>query len=381
VKTLEVLERVTRGKRVKEITKRHYREALNNLAEFEPEWDDITAGVINEWLAQLDGYADTTVKMWFNFVNATGKYMERLYDKPNPCNKADRPKVAKKRRRYFTEDEMVRVIQACITDYEKALILSLIDSTCRIGELVGLKGKDVGDAWLNVSGKTGQRRYRLEPVICKVLKEMAGGDDEPVFRGRNGEASTVSGLKHRVRKVIARAGITGDKCGAHTLRHSGASLVARETGSALVVKALLQHDKIDTSMQYIHDAEDVIQQKHSPLKMLGEAWFKRHADGETVVPEQLQLTDGIVSDSKALVPVNAGVVEVESEFELDEDIGDGLFPEIEDGKEVRPLLRTDDLRLMREIFVVYARNNRGSNMVVRSRELMKRIVRRSKVKV
>jgi len=290
--------------------------------------------------------------------------------------------VAKKRRRYFNEDEMVGVVQACITDYEKALILTLIDSTCRIGELEGLKGKDIGEAWLNVTGKTGQRRYRLEPLICKVLKEMAGGEDKPVFKGKNGGACSVSGLKHRVRKVIARAGITGDKCGAHTLRHSGASLVARETGSALVVKALLQHDKVDTSMLYIHDAEDAIQQKHSPLKILGEAWFKRHAESG-VETQQLMISDGreMPEDTKNLVPVGGEVVEDEGEFELDEDIADGLFPEIEDAKEVRPLLKTEDLRLLREIFVMYARNYRGSNAVVRSRELLKRIVRRPKAKV
>lgn len=148
-----------------------------------------------------------------------------------------------------------------------------------------------------------------------------------------------------------------------------------------MVKALLQHDKVETSMLYIHDAEDAIQQKHIPLKMLGEGWFKRHADDEGIIPKQLQLTEGIVSDTKALVPVNAEVVEVGSEFELAEDIGDGLFPEIEDGKEVRPLLKTEDLRLIREVFVVNARNYRGSKTVVRSRELLKRIVRRPKAKV
>ena len=245
MKTLEVLERVCKGKRVKEITKRHYREALGSLAKYSEDWP-VSGVIINEWLVQISGYSDTTVKMWFNFVNAAGKYMEKAYKVENPCKDAERPKVAKKRRRYFTEDEMVSVIRACVTDYEKALILTLVDSTCRIGELVGLRGRDVGEAWMNVAGKTGQRRYRLAPVICKALRGMAGGKDGTVFKGMFGEACSVSALKHRVRKVIARAGITGEKCGAHTLRRSGASLVARETGSALVVKALLQHDKVDT---------------------------------------------------------------------------------------------------------------------------------------
>jgi len=373
MKTLEVLEKVLKGKRNKETTKRHYRDALGSLAKYCEEWP-VSGVIINEWLASLNGFSDTTIKMWFDFVNAAGKYIEKAYKMDNPCAEAERPKVAKQKRRYFNTDEMVAIIKACINEFELALVLTLIDSTCRIGELVNLRGGDVGDGWINVVGKTGERRYRLDIMICKKLKDLAGGDDKPVFKHessgffRNGD-----GLGHRVRYIIERAGIKGKKLGPHTLRHSGASLVASETGSALAVKAMLQHDDIKTSMRYIHDAEDAIQQKYSPLRLLGERYAEAVGGDGKITVEQLKLVEGMAgSESTALVPVEVERVEADIDLEYD------MFSEIDEGTAVRPLLKTGDLRLMRDVFVWYAKYNEGSNVVVRSRELMRRILKKVK---
>ena len=229
MKTLEVLEKVLKGKRISKDTERHYRDALGSLAKYSEEFP-VSGVVVNEWLRSLEGYADATVRNWFNFVNSAGKYMEKISGKrsngvsvmPNPCESADRPRVEKKRRRYFTAGEVVRIIKACRFEQDKVLILTLIDSTCRIGELAGLKVRQVGESWLDLKGKSGERRYRCDSAICGKLREL-GANDEPIFKGRNGVEADVVSLKHRVRRVIKEAGITGSKLGAHTLRHSGAS--------------------------------------------------------------------------------------------------------------------------------------------------------------
>ena len=91
MKTLEVLEKVLRGKRVKPNTERHYRDALGSLARYDEDWP-VGVVVINEWLGSLEGYADATVRNWFNFVNSAGKYIEKISGKrsngvsvlPNP---------------------------------------------------------------------------------------------------------------------------------------------------------------------------------------------------------------------------------------------------------------------------------------------------------
>lgn len=372
MKTLEVLEKVLRGKRIKVDTERHYRDALRSLACYSEEFPE-SGVIINEWLSSLTGYADTTIRNWFNFVNSAGKYMEKISGKrsngvsvmPNPCENADRPRVEKKRRRYFTVGEMVRIIKACRFEQDKILVLTLIDSTCRIGELAGLRSRQVGESWLNLKGKSGERRYRCDSAICDKLKEL-GVNGEPIFKGRNGVEADVVSLKHRVRRVIKEAGITGSKLGAHTLRHSGASLVAQETGSALAVKALLQHDKIETSMEYIHDAEDVIQQRISPLRLLGEKAFSEAES--SVAAKQMGMGD-VADEGKGTDLMVIGEPDVVNDF-LDEQ-----FSEIGEGVTVRPLLKTDDLRLIRRVFIRDIRSGFAGSDEVRCRELMKRMLR------
>lgn len=373
MKTLEVLEKVLKGKRISENTKRHYKDALGSLAKYSDEFPE-SGVVINEWLGSLTGYADTTVRNWFNFVNSAGKYMEKISGKrasgvavmPNPCESADRPRVEKKRRRYFTAGEVVRIIKACRFEQDKVLILTLIDSTCRIGELVGLRIGQVGDSWLDLKGKSGQRRYRCDSAICGKLKEL-GANGEPIFKGRGGVEADVVSLKHRVRRVIKEAGITGSKLGAHTLRHSGASLVAQETGSVLAVKALLQHDKIDTSMAYIHDAEDTIQQRISPLRLVGEKAFRQ----AEVSMKQIGM-GGVAGEGKVTDVIVIG------EPDMVVDMLDEQFREINDGVKVQSRLKTDDLRLLRRVFMRDIRSGLAGSDEGRCRELFKRMLRKVK---
>lgn len=365
MKTIEVLEKVLRGKRVKPNTERHYKDALGSLAECSEDWP-VDGVVINEWLVSLAGYADATVRNWFNFVNSAGKYMKKAYKVDNPCESADRPKVSKKRRRYFTADEVVRIIKACRFEQDKVLLLTLIDSTCRIGELAGLEARNVGDSWIDVTGKSGERRYRCDAAICAKLREL-GDNGQPIFRARDGGNAGVVSLKHRVRRVIKEAGITGSKLGAHTLRHSGASLVAQETGSVLAVKALLQHDKIDTSMEYIHDAEDVIQQRISPLRLVGEKVFGNTGIG--VEHEQLQLIGGEAGGvATELAPVSDMVV----------DLLDEQFRDVSDDMVVHSRFKADDLRLIRRVFMSHIRSGLAGSDEGRCRELFKRMLRKVK---
>jgi integrase/recombinase XerD len=375
MKTLEVLEKVLKGKRLKPNTQRHYRDALGSLARYSEDWP-VSGVIINEWLASLEGYADTTIKMWFDFVNAAGKYMQKAYKVNNPCAEAERPRVSKKKRRYFTIEELVAIIKACVNEFELLLVLTLIDSACRIGELVNLKGGDVGDGFINVMGKTGQRPYRLDVGLCEKLRAMAGGDDEPVFKQKSGGFyQDGDGLGHRVRYVVERAGIKGKKVGVHTLRHTSASLLAREYDSALIVKSLLQHDDIKTSMRYIHDAEELVvgDDRYSPLRLLGEQYKMAGGDDGGIKVEQLQLTEGeSIGESVAVVPVSR---EVLAGADIDDLVGD-MFPKISEGVAVRTVLRFEDLLRMRKVFVWYARNNLGDSDVTWARELMKRMLRK-----
>ena len=352
MKTLDVLNEVLAGKRMSERSKENYKAVFASLGRMYEDFPRRSVEV-NKWLVSLDGYADQTVRLWFTILRGAGEFMEANYDLPNPCKGMDAPKVQKKRRRYFKADEIVRILQACKSDFDVALIMTLVDSGCRVGGLPYLKGGDVGDGYLNLNEKTGERRYRLDIRVCEVLKRLAGSEDGLVF------GLSSSALSMRVIRICKRAGIKGDKLGPHTLRHSSASLVASETENVMAVKALLQHDNVQTSMVYIHDVGEEIQKRISPLKLVSD----RVKDSGLYSEKQLTMGETTGDDA---------VVEDDG---LDELICD-MFPYVVDGVVVRSLLRAEDLMLIRKGFLEMAKSGRYSQDVGRARELMKRMLRK-----
>jgi integrase len=358
VQTLDVLKRVIGGKRMSLASRDNYEAVFRSLNVMYAEFPTKQVEV-NEWLVSLEDYADTTVRLWFTLLREACKYMEDNYGLNNPCKGLKAPKVRKHKRRYFSVEEIAKILKACRDEEELALVMTLIDSTCRVGELSGLKVRDVGDSWIDVKGKTGEKRYRLDSRICEVLHRLGEGRDDTIFN------KTSEALSMRVIRICRRAGITGRKLGPHTLRHSSASMVARETKNVMAVKALLQHDRVDTSFIYIHDVEDELQKSISPLGLFA-----------SKISEEQQV--------KMLPGGRDG--EVEGEFEeVSGDNGDAvddlvleMFPEVRKGVEIRPLLRTEDLELIRRGFLAIADNGKHDVDVDKARELMKRIMRRVK---
>jgi len=356
VKTIEVLAKVLAGKRMSKGSRGNYEAVFRSVAQMYDEFPT-KAVEVNEWLVSLEGYADYTIRMWFSVFRSGCEYMEVNYGLVNACKGIKSPKVRKLRRRYHKAEDLVRIIQACRGELETGLIMTLIDSSCRIGGLEYLKGGDVGDGWIDVTEKTGQRRYRLDIRLCEVLRQLAGGADKRVF-GMSRQALTM-----RVIRISRRAGLTGDKLGPHTIRHSSASLVADETKSAMAVKSLLQHDNINTSMLYVHDVEEELQKRISPLALVGDRV------GGAGVYKQKQLSEKASPDE--------GEVAVITNEGFDEFIGD-MFPMIKEGIMVHSKLKSEDLNLIRDGFIELARTDRFGAEVGKARLLLKRMLRKVK---
>lgn len=362
MKVKEVEQLVLTGKRVSPATLKNYRCAFASVKRYTEEWFE-NAVQVNTWVASMPKeYSDETVVDYFNCMMAAGNFLQKSMGRNkdgsfkffNVFIDAERPKIKKKNRRIFNQSQLVDIMKACRSEQEIALIGVLIDSTCRIGELVGLRLTDVGPGFfLNRTGKTGQRRYRLDLRICEQLANMVKSPDEVIFKDMKSKPAKVYHLEHYVRDIIKRAGITGKKVGAHTIRHSGATLIASKTGSALAVKAALQHDKIETSMLYIHEVEDKIQQANSPMAMVN------------VAPQVPMLTDG-----KTEVIDGAVISAV--------DMTERMFDSIPDGIGVRPLLKARDLFLLRTVMVDFSREYRGDSRVYECQGLLKRMLRKAR---
>jgi len=349
MKTLEVLDKVLRGRRLSESSRENYEAVFKNMAEYTDEFPS-NLGMAQEWIASLDGYADTTVALWCSIAKSAGRYIKNVWNLDNPFEYVERPRVSKKKRRYWSVKELLEILRSCLSDEELLLVMTFIDSGCRTGGLASLLKDNVEDGFFKVVDKGIERIYRLDSRICERLKMLNEGSDY-VFGGVSGSA-----LSMRIIRIVRRAGFKGKKLGAHTIRHSVGSMIARETGSPFAVKAILQQDRIETANIYVHDVEEELQKSISPLEIMSRG----------------------IEEEQSLM-LKSGVEEIDKEIRESEFIGDEfLLSEVGEGIEVRPLLKTEDLRLIKRIFEDFIKNGKLDRDVIRCRELYNRFLRKVK---
>lgn len=352
METMEVFKTITTQKSLTPATITSYHAVFKHLNTSFTNYPE-TPQEFNQYFASLT-CADTTKLHHYRVLRGSSEYMYNTYNIPTPFQKVIRPRPLKKQRRYFTSKELLDIINACKTDHERGLILSLIDSSARIGELATLTYDNVKLDHIIVKGKTGQRKARLDSKLCLVLLALPRNNSDLVFH------KNVGSLKATVHNVITRAGLTGDKLGPHSLRHASASLIARKTKSVLAVKAILGHEDIDMSMEYIHDVEDSFQQETSPLQLLQEDLFGDNAQRQQQTP--LMITNG--KDHP------------DAEELDDQELYDQMFKPAPDTLKIRPQLHANDLNLIRQMFIYFCRNTEYSTTTANIKQLYSRMLRK-----
>jgi hypothetical protein len=183
--------------------------------------------------------------------------------------------------------------------------------------------------------------------LFEACNQIAAPNGQVFTSAKHPEGMTTKALQELVRRIIARTGITGNKLGAHTIRHSSASMVIKETGgNREAVKSIIQDTSNRSAETYIHDYEDGLKDSISPLDILAKH-TKQNTENNQLLLESSN------ENSTALVPVNQSDEPIEGEIDLSEE----LFPRIpQDIKTIRPRITKIDLDSMREAFVYFSRH-------------------------
>ena len=138
----------------------------------------------------------------------------------------------------LSEDEVIRIIKAARNPRDKAIIALLYDSGIRVGELIGLRKKDIDikgrTAHIIVSGKTGMRKIPIffsAPYLGAYLNTVDDMKPEEVIWKAIGSWSNTevrvdeSAVRKLLRVAAGRAGIE-KRIYPHLFRHSRASFYA-----------------------------------------------------------------------------------------------------------------------------------------------------------
>ncbi len=191
----------------------------------------------------------------------------------SPAHAVKKFKEPKRESRFFSADEMARILAAAEGEL-KLIILLLAYTGLRREELLHLTWDDVDFSRrsLVVQAKDGWRpkdyevrRVPLNAEALRVLREIrlrSDGGRGWVFPGRR-DAFAPDCLTHEFKKLLKALEIEGHL---HTLRHTFASHLVMQGADLYTVAKLLGHANTKTTEIYAHLAPDYL---HSAVEKLG----------------------------------------------------------------------------------------------------------------
>jgi len=149
---------------------------------------------------------------------------------------------------------------------DTALLLLLLDTGARIGEVAAMTAQHVSDDTVRVpiTGKVGEREIPISPRTAAALADLIAANRGVLWLGERGALSP-EGLHIAVRRAIARAGLRG---GPHLLRHTFGRLYILAGGDVFSLQRIMGHRNIETTNRYVAlDLRDVRAQheKFSPV--------------------------------------------------------------------------------------------------------------------
>lgn len=205
------------------------------------------------------------------------------YSINNPMQNIARPKRREPTPKAIAKNDFMRLFDATGEGVagarDRAILAFLADTGVRMGGLIALTLDNVNliQRWAIVREKGGRARrvpftlYTAQLVQRWLLFRIASG--ESVFVSlTSGQALTESGVNQILKRLKARAGVTG-RVNAHAFRHAFAREYVLNGGDVVTLAKLLGHADINTTAAYYavftDDELAMLHGRYSPMRDFG----------------------------------------------------------------------------------------------------------------
>ncbi len=236
--------------------------------------EHISEDELREYLAVLIQQAKSNSKTEFKHTVYSMRFYFKMLGMPMtvrlPIIKEDKtlPVV-------LSKQECKALIELTKNFKHRLILMFIYGSGLRVSELTNLKWSDINVNRMMIHIKQSKcRRDRYIPLAKNIVEYfvqyMLGYNrSEYVFFGPNaiGKMSH-SGIQFMLKQAIKRAGINKTGVCLHTLRHSYATHLLEDGLDIISIKELLGHERIETTLVYLHVANYTRHQKMSPLDTL-----------------------------------------------------------------------------------------------------------------
>lgn len=206
----------------------------------------------------------------------------------NPARRVKKNREEEKKR-YLREEEQTRlggVLMRSLEDGSETVhivsaIMLLMLTGCRMSEITTLKWDYVTYTHLELpDSKTGRRRIPLPREAYDILMGLPRLQGNPYVILGNTEDGHLTDLEKPWRRIRKRAGLEDVRL--HDLRHTYASVAVMNGIDPFMLKEIMGHKNLSTTLRYSHLADDAVQRAAgSVASRLAGAINRRTPDAET----------------------------------------------------------------------------------------------------
>ena len=225
---------------------------------------DVTVYTIRNYFKkeQARGVSNSTIAGERSIIKSfyTWLFQEELITK-NPCINVGAIKIEQKVRKSFDKVEISKILEACTNARDKAIILFLLNTGCRISELCGLLCSDFNfeknECVVNGKGSKWRMVFfddvtRL--AIADYLDETANLENRELFLSKRHKALTPGGVRRMLKILEERSGVKNIH--PHRFRRTFATNMKNHGMPVEEIKALLGHSDMDTTLRYIYQTKE-----------------------------------------------------------------------------------------------------------------------------
>jgi len=193
----------------------------------------------------------------------------------------------------FTDGHLQRLFAqpdcATFTGYRNyVMMLILLETGIRLKELAHLRITDIlfQDEWLQIRQGKG-RKARLVPIqktcsmqLMRYLKERGNLEHDWTWVNLDNRPFQASGIRAMIFRYCQMAEIKGIQCSCHTFRHTFAKQYLLEGGDIFTLKAIMGHERIETTEMYVELFSRDLQTQHEKFSPLEHLTNEEHVDLE-----------------------------------------------------------------------------------------------------
>lgn len=188
-------------------------------------------------------------------------YKEGLISK-NPCANVGTVKQEKKVRKPFSQVDLQKLLNSCNYIRDKAMVLFLLNTGCRVSEICGLTIENVDlikrECVVYGKGKK-ERTVYFDDVTAYVLEQYLASrhfssPSSPLFLSLSKRFFTPGGVRAMLSRIEKLSGV--ENVHPHRFRRTFATNMIDRGMPIQEVAVILGHDRIDTTMKYVYQSRE-----------------------------------------------------------------------------------------------------------------------------